>query len=220
MNFKNFFTVQKVLILSYRIFLGLTVLGLLLASFNFGYGPISEKPEPLVDISSMNWTEIGFDSEEYYMHRDYVKKTENYGTYELVPSFYVILPCGVGMLFAGVFVMVDIFLKDIVETTVGLYNSFGLLSMVLGFTGAYQHRATYIPNGFEKFMLSYEWVTAFHSLLLILLILQIILSIWELRRRNIRWPTVHFSHFCTIGVLARATLLVCVFSYMIVLNLT
>lgn len=208
MNIKDFFTVQKILILSYRILLGLTLLVLLLAPFNFGYGPVSEAPIPTINISSINWTRDFYESSDYQAYYDYVQETEDYGTYLLVPSFYVILPCGVGMLFAGAYVLIDLLSKDIVETTVGLYCSFGLLSMVVGLTGAYQNRAKYVPKGFENFMLSYNWITAIHSLLLIILLLQIILSIRELCRRNMRWPTIHFSHFFTIGMLVRATLLI------------
>ncbi|XP_047480854.1 uncharacterized protein LOC125033418 [Penaeus chinensis] len=208
MNIKDFLTVQKILILSYRILLGLSLLGVFLAPFNFGYGPVCKAPVPTVNVSSINWTRDFFEREEYQAYYHYVQETEDYGTYLLVPSFYVMLPCGVGMLFAGVFVLVDLLSKDIVETTVGLYSSFGLLSMVVGFTGAYQHRSEYLPKGYENFILSYNWITAIHSLMLILLILQIILSIRELCRQNVRWPTIHFSHFFTIGMVARAVLLI------------
>lgn len=67
---------------------------------------------------SINWTRDFFDSEEYHTYYEYLQETEDYGTYLLVPSFYVILPCGVGMLFAGVYVLMDLLSKDIVETTV------------------------------------------------------------------------------------------------------
>lgn len=67
---------------------------------------------------SINWTRDFYESSDYQAYYDYVQETEDYGTYLLVPSFYVILPCGVGMLFAGAYVLIDLLSKDIVKTTV------------------------------------------------------------------------------------------------------
>ncbi|KAK8752024.1 hypothetical protein OTU49_011734 [Cherax quadricarinatus] len=133
--------------------------------------------------------------------------TRGYVNYYQDPRFYLIVPSGVSIMVAAVIVMAGICSRKIFATTVGLHSSLGLWIVIL--LTAVQYQAINWKPDDHYFLPTFPWVLGLQVGLLLLLALQVVLAMWELRRQEAGWPNVYFAHLFTVEILfliARVTL--------------
>ncbi|XP_042221036.1 uncharacterized protein LOC121865593 [Homarus americanus] len=103
-------------------------------------------------------------------------------------------------------VLAGICSRKIFATSVGLYSSLGLWILTLLMSIVYQ--STWWKHD-DFFLSTAGWVLGIQIGLLILLPIQMVLAMWELRRQKAGWPYLYFSRVITVEtflLVARVTL--------------
>ncbi|XP_069172059.1 uncharacterized protein [Procambarus clarkii] len=139
-------------------------------------------------------------------YREYVMATKRYADCAQNPRMYIMVPCSVAVMIAAGLVVSGICSRKTFTTTTGLYSSLGLWIVILLIAVLYQS-VDWKPD--SDFYSTLKWVIGLQVGLLLLLVLQIALAIWELRRQNkTRWPCINITHLFTVEMILLVTRLV------------
>ncbi|XP_069172051.1 uncharacterized protein [Procambarus clarkii] len=136
-------------------------------------------------------------------YREYVMATKRYADCAQNPRMYIMVPCSVAVMIAAGLVVSGICSRKTFTTTTGLYSSLGLWIVILLIAVLYQS-VDWKPD--SDFYSTLKWVIGLQVGLLLLLVLQIALAIWELRRQNkTRWPCINITHLFTVEMILLVT---------------
>ncbi|XP_069945489.1 uncharacterized protein [Cherax quadricarinatus] len=203
--------VAWVLLFTYWLVLCVAVFGLWLLALNFG-SELELPPTPPEIISTSTTTP--YVNPYYYAHRHdssqerqlptrefraYIAATHRYANYTLDPRLYLVLPCGTALLAAGTIMLGGVFSRKLFSTTAGLHTSAVLWVLVLVIMILYNANAVNFYS--ENTLLASGWVVGVHASLLLLLSLQLVMTIWELRRQKTGWPTLVPGQIFTLGAM-------------------
>lgn len=135
---------------------------------------------------------------------DYEENGET--TYTNDPRLYLLVPTGVSCMIAGVLIMAGMCSRKIFTTTVALYSSLGLWILNLLIVIMYQSVPIWHATSHDASALL--WVLGFQIGILILLAIQVIIAMWELRRQKANWPVINFSNIFTLSTVLVVTKMV------------
>ncbi|XP_069172056.1 uncharacterized protein [Procambarus clarkii] len=136
-------------------------------------------------------------------YKEYVTATKRYASCIRNPRMYIMVPCSVAVMIATGLVVSGICSRKTFTTTTGLYSSLGLWIVILLIAVLYQ-AVDWKPD--SDFYSTLKWVIGLQVGLLLLLVLQIALAMWELRRQNkTRWPCINITHLFTVEMILLVT---------------
>ncbi|KAK7066209.1 hypothetical protein SK128_010893 [Halocaridina rubra] len=207
------------ILLTHIALLVLSGYGVGLAVLNFG-DPI--KPPPLlsdfenatdgtpVPNSRNGWDDYRYnrnDNSENKAFNNFASASRRYASYDLDVRIFLVLPCGTSALISALMVLSGLCSRKNFSGTTSLYSSLSMWILTLVYMIIYQS-ALQVFHGHDTdhhFWKAFYWITGIHTLMLIILTVQIILGIMELRRQQVKWPVLHFSHILTLNTIFLVT---------------
>ncbi|KAK3889652.1 hypothetical protein Pcinc_006370 [Petrolisthes cinctipes] len=206
LNMQGRTCVTWVLLLTHVVMLPLCGLELYLVACNFNVQDL-HPPTPPPTVNYDNHHSRSHDSEESKEYTDFVDKTNSYARLDNDARLYVFLPSAVAAV-TSLSILTASCLGNIFITTVSLYTTFALGAVTLTCTLASQSN---VDVEDEHFFQIAVWMLGSLVALLLMLSLQTILAVWELRRQKASWPTLNWMNLFTWNtafLVARMTLMV------------
>ncbi|KAK4318252.1 hypothetical protein Pmani_010737 [Petrolisthes manimaculis] len=191
--------VTWVLLLTHVVMLPLCGLELYLVASNFNVTdgppptPPPTPPTPPTTPSSMSQYSRHHDNKDTQAYRDFIDESNSYARLGNDARLYVFLPSAVSAVTSLTILMASC-CTNMFTTTVSLYTSFALSALTLTCTLVSQSN---VDVEDEDFFQMAVWMMASFIALLLLLSLQTVLAIWELRRQRAAWPTINWMNFFT-----------------------
>ncbi|KAK4297201.1 hypothetical protein Pmani_030350 [Petrolisthes manimaculis] len=197
--------VMWMLLLTHVVMLPLCGLELYLVASNFNVTegppptlPPTLPPSPSTTPSSMIYSrrQDSKDTQgerEFRHYLGYILDSDSYTRLNNDARLYVFLPSAVSAITSLSILMASCCI-DIFTTTVSLYTSFALGVLTLTCTLISQ---SHVNVEDEDFFQMTVWMMASFIALLLLLSLQTVLTIWELRHQSAAWPIINWMNFFT-----------------------
>ncbi|KAK4297202.1 hypothetical protein Pmani_030350 [Petrolisthes manimaculis] len=196
--------VMWMLLLTHVVMLPLCGLELYLVASNFNVTegppptlPPTLPPSPSTTPSSMIYRrQDSKDTQgerEFRHYLGYILDSDSYTRLNNDARLYVFLPSAVSAITSLSILMASCCI-DIFTTTVSLYTSFALGVLTLTCTLISQ---SHVNVEDEDFFQMTVWMMASFIALLLLLSLQTVLTIWELRHQSAAWPIINWMNFFT-----------------------
>lgn len=217
--------VSWLLLASYAVLLGVGGVGVWVSVNNFWKDESLPTPPP--DLTANVTTTTTTTPNPYGYNNDYRREKEvpeAYKEYIYANNFYarvssdsrlyVVVPCAVCMVMAALVLVGGLWTRQFFSYTFSLYSSLSMWALTLTWAIIYQNVVAWNSRMNLDFVC---WVLAFQIVLMLLLSVQILLCVWELRRQNAGWPTINVRNIFTVEailVTARLTLTVFTFSVM------
>ncbi|KAK4308843.1 hypothetical protein Pmani_019489 [Petrolisthes manimaculis] len=176
---------------------------LVVSNFNVTEGPPPTlpptlPPSPSTTPSSMIYSrrQDSKDTQgerEFRHYLGYILDSDSYTRLNNDARLYVFLPSAVSAI-TSLSILMALCCIDIFTTTVSLYTSFALGVLTLTCTLISQ---SHVNVEDEDFFQMTVWMMASFIALLLLLSLQTVLTIWELRHQSAAWPIINWMNFFT-----------------------
>ncbi|KAK3893836.1 hypothetical protein Pcinc_002371 [Petrolisthes cinctipes] len=210
LNMQGRTCVTWVFLLTHVVMLPLCGLELYLVACNFNvqdlHPPTPPPTPPPTTPSSVNYHDNHRSSQDSKEYSDFVEKANNYALLDNDARLYVFLPSAVAAV-TSLSILTASCLGNIFTTTVSLYTTFALGVLTLTCTLVSQSNVDIKDEHFQMAV----WMLGSLVALLLMLSLQTVLAIWELRRQKAGWPTLNWMNLFTWNtafLVARLTLMV------------
>lgn len=139
-------------------------------------------------------------------YKEYIYSSRHFARATSDARLYVVLPCAVSMLVAGLVLLAGLCSRRLFSSTFSLYSTLCLWILTLTWLIVYQNEVAWYS---DLNLDSVYWIVGFQTGLMLLLSAQIVLCVWELRRSRSGWPTINLHNLLTaeaLFVTARLTL--------------